>query len=79
MPLAILRKQVRDLPVSFVLDDTLAMTPEMTLSKFPRIVIGARISRSGSATPQPGDLEGVSAPVSSTASGVIVTIASEKR
>jgi len=79
MPLAILRRQVRDLPVAFALDDTMAMTPEMTLSKFPRVVIGARISKSGSATPQPGDLEGFSAPVTSTATGVSVTIASEAR
>jgi cytochrome c-type biogenesis protein CcmH len=57
----------------------MAMTPEMTLSKFPRVVVGARVSRSGSATPQPGDLEGVSAPVASTATGVTVTIANETR
>ena len=79
MPLAILRRQVRDLPVAFALDDTMAMTPEMTLSKFPRVVVGARVSKSGSATPQPGDVEGASAPVSSTAIGVTVTIASETR
>ena len=44
MPLAILRRQVRDLPVAFALDDTMAMKPEMTLSKFPRVVVGARVS-----------------------------------
>jgi len=79
MPLAILRRQVRDLPVMFALDDSMAMTPEMTLSKFPRVVVGARISRSGSATPQPGDFEGLSAPVSSSATGITVTIAGEPR
>jgi cytochrome c-type biogenesis protein CcmH len=79
MPLAILRRQARDLPVAFALDDSMAMTPEMTLSRFPRVVVGARVSKSGSATPQPGDLEGVSAPVASTATGVTVTIASETR
>ena len=79
MPLAILRRQARDLPVAFALDDTMAMTPELTLSKFPKVVIGARISKSGSATPQPGDLEGLSAPVAATATGVTVTIASEVR
>jgi cytochrome c-type biogenesis protein CcmH len=79
MPLAIVRKQVRDLPLAFALDDTMAMSPEMTLSKFSRVVVGARVSKSGSATPQPGDLEGVTAPVSSTATGVTVTIASETR
>jgi cytochrome c-type biogenesis protein CcmH len=79
MPLAILRRQARELPVAFRLDDTMAMTPEMTLSKFPQVVIGARISKSGSATPQAGDFEGISAPVSSGATGVTVTIASETR
>ena len=79
MPLAILRKQARDLPFAFALDDTMAMTPEMALSKFPRVVVGARISKSGSATPQPGDFEGISAPVSSSAVGVTVTIAGETR
>ena len=28
-----------------------------------RVVVGARISKSGGATPQPGDLQGLSAPV----------------
>jgi len=36
--------------------------------------VGARISKSGSATPQPGDLEGLSQPVANNASGVKITI-----
>lgn len=58
MPLAVLRKQVRDLPVEFTLDDSMAMTPAMKLSSFSEIVVGARISKTGNAMPQPGDLEG---------------------
>ena len=63
MPLAILRKQARDLPLQFTLDDSHAMGPGSGLSTARRVVIGARISRSGQAMPQSGDLEGLSAPV----------------
>jgi cytochrome c-type biogenesis protein CcmH len=79
LPLAVLRKQVRELPSAFTLDDSMSMSADMSLSKFPTVVVGARISRSGSATPQPGDLQGLSAPVKSNASGVTVVIASEVR
>lgn len=54
-PLAVLRKQVRDLPVSFVLDDSMAMMPGTKLSDYATVVVGARISSTGSATPSPGE------------------------
>lgn len=63
MPLAIVRVKVRDLPYRFSLDDSMAMTPELKLSRFPEVVVGARVSKSGNATPAAGDLEGVSAAV----------------
>jgi cytochrome c-type biogenesis protein CcmH len=63
MPLAIVRKQVRDLPLSVSLDDSLAMSPAMVLSKFAEVSVGARISRSGNAMPQSGDLQGSKSPV----------------
>lgn len=74
MPLAILRKQVKDLPFSFTLDDSMAMTPEARLSTTPRVVVGARISARGDATPQPGDLQGYSAPVAPGAAGLKIQI-----
>jgi cytochrome c-type biogenesis protein CcmH len=74
MPLAIVRKQVKDLPAAFTLDDSLAMGPGMGLSSAQRVVVGARISRSGQAMPQPGDLEGLSAPVAVGSQGVVVEI-----
>ena len=75
MPLAILRKQVRDLPLKFTLDDSLAMSPAATLSSAQRVVVGARISKSGNAMTQPGDLQGFSAPVAPGASGLAIEIA----
>ena len=74
MPLAILRLQVKDLPASFTLDDSLAMGPGMGLSSAQQVVVGARISRSGQAMPQSGDLEGLSAPVAVGSQGVKVEI-----
>jgi cytochrome c-type biogenesis protein CcmH len=74
MPLAIVRRQVKDLPYTFSLDDSQAMAPEMKLSNFPEVVIGARISKSANATPQSGDLQGVKQPVKIGASNVAVVI-----
>jgi cytochrome c-type biogenesis protein CcmH len=74
MPLAILRRQVKDLPFEFALDDAMAMSPAMKLSLFPQIVIDARISKSGQAQAGPGDLTGRSAPIANNASGVVVEI-----
>ena len=75
MPLAILKKKVRALPLDFTLDDSMAMSPQARLSQAPRVVVGARVSKSGQAMPQPGDLEGLSDPVAPGAQGLKLTIA----
>ncbi len=74
MPLAILKKQVRDLPITFTLDDSMAMAPNMSLANFPDVVVGARISKSGQAVPQSGDFEGLSAPVKVGTTGIAIVI-----
>ena len=74
MPLAILRKQVRDLPLDFSLDDSMAMAPQMKLSSFDQVVVIARVSKSGNAMPQPGDWQGMSAPIKPGAKALKITI-----
>ncbi|QVQ28974.1 c-type cytochrome biogenesis protein CcmI [Achromobacter deleyi] len=59
MPLAILRLRVSDLPRAFVLDDSTSMSPEATLSRAGKVRVEIRVSQSGGAAAQPGDLSGV--------------------
>lgn len=66
MPIAIQRLPAASLPVTVTLDDSTSMMPAMKLSTIPRVVVGARISRSGQATPQAGDLETLSDPIANT-------------
>jgi cytochrome c-type biogenesis protein CcmH len=74
MPLAIIRKQVRDLPLQFTLDDSTAMSSEMKISDFSQVVVVARISKSGDAIPKSGDWEGVSKPLDLGSSGIKIDI-----
>ncbi|OQW78072.1 MAG: c-type cytochrome biogenesis protein CcmI [Proteobacteria bacterium ST_bin11] len=58
MPLAIVRKQVADLPANVVLNDSVAMQPQTHLADFKQLRIVARVSKTGNAMSQPGDLLG---------------------
>jgi len=73
-PLAVLRKQVRDLPIQFVLDDSMSIIADAKMSSFAQVRVGARISRSGGATPAAGEPEGYSAVVAPGAGGLRVLI-----
>ncbi len=63
MPLAIVKRPAGDLPFTFTLDDSSAMAPQLRLSGYPKVIVGARISASGDATPRSGDLTGQIGPV----------------
>lgn len=62
-PVAILRTTTGNWPLRFELNDTLAMMPNRKLSSAGTVVIEARVSKSGQALPQTGDLLGVTAPL----------------
>lgn len=74
MPLALLRAQVKDLPIRFAFDDTMAMSPAAKLSQHARVVVDARISKSGQAQPAAGDLTGRSAPIANDAGNIVIEI-----
>ena len=74
MPLAVLRKQAKDLPISFTLDDSMSMMSAMKLSGFKQVVVGARVSKSGNPMAEAGDLEGLSATVQPGAKNLKIVI-----
>lgn len=74
MPLAVLKRPAGAAPFSFRLDDTMAMAGGPKLSDASRVVVGVRLSRSGNATPQSGDLVGSSAPLDPRSQGVRIVV-----
>jgi cytochrome c-type biogenesis protein CcmH len=73
-PLAVMKARASALPLVFVLDDSMAMTPDMALSKVPEVVLVARVSKSGQPKPAAGDLEGKLSAVKVGAKGVKLVI-----
>jgi cytochrome c-type biogenesis protein CcmH len=60
MPVAVLKTAVTAFPISFVLNDSLAMSPNALISQLPEVSVEVRISKTGMAMPESGDL--ISAP-----------------
>ena len=58
MPLAVKRLTNNKWPVTVVLDDSMAMMPALKMSNFEKIIITARISKSGVGNTKPGDIQG---------------------
>ena len=74
MPLAIVRASAGGLPFTFTLDDSSAMAPQFRISGFKQVIVGARISPSGDATPRSGDLMGQIGPVDVGAGKLVLMI-----
>ncbi|MCP9454779.1 MAG: c-type cytochrome biogenesis protein CcmI [Nitrospira sp.] len=74
MPVSIVRATRKDLPFSFRLDDSTSPMPSRKLSDLETVVIVARLSKSGTAMPASGDLEGVSPPVKPGTEGITIVI-----
>ena len=74
MPLAVERTTASELPRAFKLDDSMAMSPAALLSGADEVIVEARVSKSGSATPSPGDLVGRSEAVKPGARDVSIVI-----
>ncbi len=73
-PVAAIRGNVGKFPVEFELNDSMAMNPDNKLSVHKEVTLTARISRTGVAKAQSGDLEGTLATVKVGAKGVKLVI-----
>lgn len=63
MPLAIVRHKAGELPLEVKLDSSMAMMPQMSLANFKEVILLARVSASGNAMTQAGDLLGETQPL----------------
>jgi cytochrome c-type biogenesis protein CcmH len=74
MPLAAKRTNVANLPADFILDDADSLMPNRPLSSVKALQVEARVSKSGDAKSQPGDLVGSLGPVKPGAKGLKLVI-----
>ena len=78
MPIIVLRKEVGDLPLIVELDDSMSMLPSNKLSDHQSVQIFARVSKSGNAKAERGDLIGVADSVSTTSKNTTKLIINTK-
>lgn len=78
MPVALLRRKGRDLPLDFALDDSMAMVAQSRISLQTQVIVGVRVSRRGDAIPAAGDLEGELPPVRLGTTGLTLRIDRER-
>ena len=74
MPIASVKIDSKQLPYSFTLDDKVSMSPNDKLSNHAEVTISARVSKSGQAMAQSGDLQGKTGPVKLGQQGVAIVI-----
>jgi cytochrome c-type biogenesis protein CcmH len=77
MPLALVKMTAGDLPTTVTLDDSVSMMPSMTLSSMEQVEVIARISKSGQAIMQSGDIFGSVQSVKTDQSKTVDVVISE--
>jgi cytochrome c-type biogenesis protein CcmH len=77
MPLALVKLTAGDLPATVTLDDSVSMMPSMTLSSMEQVEVIARISKTGQAIMQSGDIFGSVESVKTDQSEVVDVVISE--
>jgi cytochrome c-type biogenesis protein CcmH len=75
MPLAAVRLRASELPVKFVLDDSQSMNPQSPLSAATEVEVEARISKSGMAKAESGDLISAAQTVKVGTRGIALRVA----
>ena len=78
MPVAAIKMPARGFPLEIVLDDSAMLQPGATLTQYEKIVITARISRSGEPMAQSGDLQSQPLQVSTSTSETLDVIINQR-
>jgi cytochrome c-type biogenesis protein CcmH len=74
MPVAAVRLRAAELPVKFVLNDSQSMNPQSPISAATEVEVEARISKTGLAKAEPGDLISAVQTVKVGAGGVLLQV-----